>query len=560
MKRILILIGMTLAAASAASAQSFAPAPSDVEVRARRPERAEGISSALALEAAQVAVGACTAGGFKTTAMVVDSAGAPIAMLSADGAAEITHRIASGKAMTASKLGISSGEARTRARADKALMTTLNNDPTLGSPRPGAYPIKVGDKILGALAVSGGPTGEQDEPCAKVAVALIDGRLAARTFGSNPLLDNRSVTFALPTDFKFEGIPGETRAKIYGDPELPGPYGIIYKWEPGHNSKPHSHSADRYGYVISGTWWMSTSSTEDKSTLVPVPAGSSVVHKANQVHWDGAVDTVTYVLSTGVGPINTKRLSNITLGGPVPAPTQPRAVTIATPGFLNNGGLDIISKAFQEETGIMVNIKYGGMDQVMAFALDGSTDAVFLPVDFMNLLAAKDGIKLGTRKRVGRSYQGLAVRKGGKVPDISTKEKFIAALESANLVLHSRCQGLAGTPSCSQTAAMISGLFDRPEMAKVKHAASPYGEGGDALARNEGDMAVQNISQILKWDNLAVVGPVPEEYGLYLDGVAAVTSKAPNAPLGQQFIDYATQKGTFPIWWSRGIDPRKGAN
>jgi ABC-type Fe3+ transport system substrate-binding protein len=106
---------------------------------------------------------------------------------------------------------------------------------------------------------------------------------------------------------------------------------------------------------------------------------------------------------------------------------------------------------------------------------------------------------------------------------------------------------------------MLSSLFDLPEMAGVKHAPSPYGEGGDALARGEGDMAVQNISQIVKWDNLVVVGPIPEEYGRYLDGVAAVPSKAAHQDLGQQFITYATQPGTFAIWYSRGIDPRKGS-
>ena len=79
------------------------------------------------------------------------------------------------------------------------------------------------------------------------------------------------------------------------------------------------------------------------------------------------------------------------------------------------------------------------------------------------------------------------------------------------------------------------------------------------MPRNEGDMAVQNISQIMKWDNLVVVGPIPEEYGCYLDGVAAVPSKAAHQDLGRQFIKYATQPGTFPIWYSRGIDPRKGA-
>jgi molybdate transport system substrate-binding protein len=242
-----------------------------------------------------------------------------------------------------------------------------------------------------------------------------------------------------------------------------------------------------------------------------------------------------------------------------PATAQVREVIIGTPGFTNNGGLDIISTAFEAETGIKVSIKGGGMDQVMGYAIDGSIDAVFLPADHMDEITAKGAIMPGTRKRIGRSYQGLAIMKGAKVPDISTKEKFIAALKSANLVLHSRCTGTPGGSGCSRTAHMLSSLFDLPELSGVRHAPSPFGEGGDALARGEGDMAVQNISQIMKWDNLVVVGPIPEEFGRYLDAVAAVPSKAAHHDLGQQFIAYATQPGTFPIWHSRGIDPRKGA-
>jgi molybdate transport system substrate-binding protein len=246
----------------------------------------------------------------------------------------------------------------------------------------------------------------------------------------------------------------------------------------------------------------------------------------------------------------------------VPAGAQNRdvrEVIVGTPGFTNNGGLEIITKAFEAETGIKVTVRGGGMDQVMGYAIAGSVDAVFLPADHMDEVAAKGAIRPGTRKRIGRSYQGLAVLKGTKVPDISTKEKFIAALKSANLVLHSRCAGTPGGAGCSRTAHMLSSLFDLPELAGVRHAPSPYGEGGDALARGEGDMAVQNISQIMKWDNLVVAGPIPEEFGRYLDAVAAVPSKAAHQDLGQQFIAYATQPGTFAIWYSRGIDPRKGA-
>jgi molybdate transport system substrate-binding protein len=238
-------------------------------------------------------------------------------------------------------------------------------------------------------------------------------------------------------------------------------------------------------------------------------------------------------------------------------PQGAREVIVGTPGFTDVGGLNAITKAFEAETGIKVTVKFGGMDVVAKTATDGVADAVFLPADEMDKVMS--AIKPGTRKRVGRSYQGLAVVKGQKVPDISTKEKFIAALKSADKVMHSRCNGAPGGPGCTKTSYMLSSLFDLPELAGVRHAPSPYGEGGDALARGEGDMAVQNISQIQKWSNLVVAGPIPEEFGRYLDAVAAVPAKAPHPDLGAQFIAYATQPGMFALWYSRGIDPRKGA-
>src|SRR6478752_10612439 len=140
-----------------------------------------------------------------------------------------------------------------------------------------------------------------------------------------------------------------------------------------------------------------------------------------------------------------------------PAGAQTREVIVGTPGFTNVGGLEIITKAFEAETGIKVTVKGGGMDDVKKLATDGAADAVFLPADEMDQV--KDAIKSGTRKRIGRSYQGLAVMKGAKVPDISTKEKFIAALKSANLVMHSRCTGTPGGAGCSRTAYMLSSLF-----------------------------------------------------------------------------------------------------
>ena len=78
-----------------------------------------------------------------------------------------------------------------------------------------------------------------------------------------------------------------------------------------------------------------------------------------------------------------------------------REVIVGTPGFTNVGGLEIITKAFEAETGIKVTVKSGGMDDVKKLATDGAADAGFLPADEMDQV--KGAIKPGTRTHIGRS-------------------------------------------------------------------------------------------------------------------------------------------------------------
>jgi len=163
------------------SAQAFGQTilqnPTAAESGAPRPPRARGISTVLAVEAAQTAIATCVADGNKVTAIVVDSEAVPIAMISGDGAAAITQRIAMGKANISIRTKMSSGDAVTKAKADAAFNAMLMGDPSLGVPRPGAILIQEGSDIIGALAISGSPTGDKDEACARAGLAKIQARL-----------------------------------------------------------------------------------------------------------------------------------------------------------------------------------------------------------------------------------------------------------------------------------------------------------------------------------------------------------------------------------------------
>ncbi|MGZ3369777.1 MAG: heme-binding protein [Caulobacteraceae bacterium] len=157
--------------ATAASAQ--APAPPAGGPPAPPPPRAKGPALTPAVQAAQAAVVACAANGYKVTALITDSAGDPVVLLSGDGAAVRTQGIAKTKVAAALKYKMSSGEVVAKAKADPKLDAEIKADPAIGTARQGAVLIMAGTDILGAFAVSGAPGGDKDEACVKAAMDKI---------------------------------------------------------------------------------------------------------------------------------------------------------------------------------------------------------------------------------------------------------------------------------------------------------------------------------------------------------------------------------------------------
>lgn len=174
---LLVLFAIPAQAQAPAPGPTIAAPPSNEEVRWPRPPRARGIPTALAAEAALEAISVCKANGYKVNALVTDAGGVPVALLSGEGAAAITQRIAMSKAQSVIKYRMTSGEVTAKAAADAAFMAQLTADPMIGTPRQGAIPVMVGSELVGAIAVSGAPGGDKDEPCAVAGLNKIRDRL-----------------------------------------------------------------------------------------------------------------------------------------------------------------------------------------------------------------------------------------------------------------------------------------------------------------------------------------------------------------------------------------------
>ena len=145
--------------------------PARIEAMPRELPRAKGPGLQTAVLMAQAAVAACGARGGKVSVLITDSVGAPVVMLSADGASERSGLIATTKAAVAIKYRMASGEVAKKAAADATLRAELLADPNIGMARGGGFVLTKDNELVGALAVSGA-TG-MDEDCAKEAMEKV---------------------------------------------------------------------------------------------------------------------------------------------------------------------------------------------------------------------------------------------------------------------------------------------------------------------------------------------------------------------------------------------------
>jgi quercetin dioxygenase-like cupin family protein len=134
--------------------------------------------------------------------------------------------------------------------------------------------------------------------------------LAPMSYTHAAHLDPKSVEFKTPKDIKWVSNAAGTneQAILFGDPAKPGPYVVRIKWLPGNFSKPHFHNSDRFFVVVSGTWWVGTGNKFNKDEAFPVPAGSYVIHKGGQIHFDGAKDEEAIIQVSGIGPVETEQV------------------------------------------------------------------------------------------------------------------------------------------------------------------------------------------------------------------------------------------------------------
>lgn len=229
---------------------------------------------------------------------------------------------------------------------------------------------------------------------------------------------------------------------------------------------------------------------------------------------------------------------------------QPAEINVFTPGVVYNSGIQDLAASYAKETGIKVTVKSEGMSQLVSDVKKGTpvADIVVAPISFMDGMEAEGSVVPGTAADIGRVYIGLAVRKGAAHPDISTPAKLGAALKGGVVMYSNPASG-------SMEARIIDDMLHQyPYFQGVKTKISTKGEGGEALVKGEGDMALQLICEVLNHPELELVGTVPPELHAYIDTQVAVSARSPQPDAAKAFIAYMLRPDHSALWKSKGLE------
>jgi uncharacterized protein GlcG (DUF336 family) len=129
------------------------------------------LTTLAAQQAAQAALARCQKDGFTVAVAVVDRGGQTLALLRDNLAGAHTIQTAIGKAATAVSFRTDTTElaATTQAGKPSSGIRALPNVVAVG----GGLMIRAKGSLVGAIGVSGAPTGDADDACAKAGIAAI---------------------------------------------------------------------------------------------------------------------------------------------------------------------------------------------------------------------------------------------------------------------------------------------------------------------------------------------------------------------------------------------------
>jgi len=205
---------------------------------------------------------------------------------------------------------------------------------------------------------------------------------------------------------------------------------------------------------------------------------------------------------------------------------------LATPGIKE--AYVELAPQFEKANKHKVTTTWAGTADVMKRMKAGEVfDAVILASDSLEELIDTSRVMAGSRSDVARSLVGVGVKAGAPRPDISTTDAVKKALAAAKSVV------ISSGPS----GVYLNTLFDKLGVMaelKPKLKVTPSGVAvGDWLAKGEGELGFQQVSELIHYPGVQFVGALPQDIQkvtVFSGGVPAASREPDTARAFLQFL------------------------
>jgi molybdate transport system substrate-binding protein len=204
---------------------------------------------------------------------------------------------------------------------------------------------------------------------------------------------------------------------------------------------------------------------------------------------------------------------------------------------------------FERASSHRVVLDYASASIVAERIRRGETfDATVLAGPVMDKALATGAIARASLVAIARCGIGVAVRTGGRHPDISTVDAFKRALAAAKTVAYTEA-GVSGM--------YFAGLIEKLGIAAAIKAKARTRRGGliaELVASGEAEIAVQQIPELIPVKGIDIVGPLPPELQNITIISAGVFVKAQQPAAAVEFLRFLTTPETADIYRANGFD------
>jgi len=214
------------------------------------------------------------------------------------------------------------------------------------------------------------------------------------------------------------------------------------------------------------------------------------------------------------------------------------------------GAIVELARDYGQSSGHRVTLAFDtGPNLAKRVAAGETADVLIAPAAVVEQ-AAKDGrVVANSRAAIGKVAVGVAIRKGARVPDISSADALKRALVAADTVVYS--QGTSGVYIEKLFADL--GIADaiRPKTVRLAN-------GGDALERivsgRGNDIGFTMVSEIKMFEprGASLVGPLPPAIQNYTTYEAVVMTTSANREAAAGFVQHVTTPAARRVLASTG--------